>query len=382
MYLIKNKFYKIIDTKLNNMRVGILTFHCAHNYGAVLQCYALQETLKQMGHDVEVIDYRPQYLLTPYNIFNKHRILSKNPILVIKHCIREMFILAVRLRRYNAFNKFIVDRLNLSHPIIKHDIPDSYDAYIMGSDQIWNYKITKGFDPTYFGYFDFQKGKKKYISYAASMETKLLDDRSTNFYLDALNNFDALSVRETRLAELLQPLTTKKIETVLDPTLLADRGIWNRIALQPSIKRKYVLVYQVRYNKNTLRIAHNIANQIDAIVIEITAYPTTHFNKNSLQVSSPEEFLGLVKHAACVVTTSFHGTAFSIIFNRPFYCIQLEDEGDTRAQSLLKSINLCDRMIKSNESPKFTKIDYNDEINKRIFQLRENSLNYLKNNIK
>lgn len=363
------------------MKIGILTFHCAHNYGAVLQCYALQETVKQMGHDVEVIDYRPQYLLTPYNIFNKHRILSKNPILVIKHCIREIFILAVRLKRYKAFNKFIVDRLKLSHPIIKHDIPDSYDTYIMGSDQIWNPQMTQGFDPIYFGYFEFQKGPKKYISYAASMETKLLDDKSTNFYLDALNNFDAISVRETRLAELLQPFTTKKIETVLDPTLLVDRSIWNRIALQPSIKRKYVLVYQVRYNKNTLCIAHYIANQIDAIVIEITAFPSM-FSKYKLQSSSPEEFLGLVSNAACVITTSFHGTAFSIIFNRPFYCLQLEDEGDTRAQSLLKSIGLCDRMIKSNESPKFTEIDYNDEINKRIFQLREDSLNYLRNNIK
>lgn len=364
------------------MKIGILTFHCAHNYGAVLQCYALQETLKQIGHDVEVIDYRPQYLLTSYSIFNKYRILSKNPILMIRFFIREMLLLPVRIKRYHAFNEFIETKLNLSHRIMKRDIPSSYDIYIMGSDQIWNPKITQGFDSVYFGYFDFHKGEKKYISYAASMEANLFDTKSTQFYVKALNNFDALSVRETRLAELLQPLTTKKIEIVLDPTLLANRNIWNRIALEPSIKRKYVLMYQVRCNENTLRIANNIANQIGAVVIEIMSYPTRHFSKKQLPWSSPEEFLGLIKNAACVVTTSFHGTAFSIIFNRPFYCIQLDDGWDTRSLSLLKTIGLCDRMIKKSETPKFTEIDYNGEINKCLFQLRENSLHYLMNNVK
>lgn len=252
----------------------------------------------------------------------------------------------------------------------------------MGSDQIWNPKITKGFDPIYFGNFDFQKGERKYISYAASMEAKTLNEESINFYLKELNNFDSLSVRETRLAELLQPLTTKKIKIVLDPTLLADINIWNRITSQPSIKGKYVLVYQVRYNKDTLRVAYNIANQINALVIEITANTTIRFNRNKLQTSSPEEFLGLIKNAACVVTTSFHGTAFSIIFNRPFYCLHLGDGADTRSQSLLKFIGLSDRMIKKNEIPKFTEIDYEKEINKNLFHLREESFRYLKDNIR
>lgn len=364
------------------MRIGILTFHCAHNYGAVLQCYALQETLKQMGHDVEIIDYRPKYLSTPYVIFDKKRFLSKNPIFLIKHSIGEILLLPTRIKRYNAFDKFINNRLNLSHRIIKRTIPDNYDVYIMGSDQIWNPKITQGFDPIYFGFFDFPKTNKKYISYAASMEIKLLDEKSADYYHKALNNFDSVSVRETNLAKLLQPLTSKKIDTVLDPTLLANTNVWNNIAVQPSIKRKYVLVYQVRYNKSTLRIAHNIANQINAFVIEIMAWPTIYHNKNRLQCSSPEGFLGLIKNAACVITTSFHGTAFSLIFNRSFYCIQLNDGGDTRSQSLLNSIGLSDRMIKNDETPKFTEIDYNEKINKCIFELRESSLRYLRNNVK
>lgn len=363
------------------MKIGILTFHCAHNYGAVLQCYALQETLKQMGHNVEIIDYRPKYLLTPYTIFDKKRFLSKNPISLIKHCIKETLLLPARIKRHNAFDKFINNRLNLSHRIIKRTIPDNYDVYIMGSDQIWNPKITQGFDPVYLGYFDFPKGRKKYISYAASMETNELNAETRDLYIKALNNFDAISVREAKLAELLQPLTLKKIETVLDPTLIADIATWKSIINRPNIKHKYILVYQVRNNKNTMRIASEIANQINAVVIEVTSRLDIHFRKNRFQCTSTEKFLGLVKDAACIVTTSFHGTVFSIIFNRPFYCIQLDDNMDNRSQSLLEQIGLSERMIKKDDTPNFTKIDYNDRINKSILKLREKSLCYLRDNI-
>ena len=218
-------------------KIGILTFHCAHNYGAVLQCYALQETLKKMGHDVEVIDYRPQYLLSPYAVFNINRIKSNNPLKIIKRSIRETILLGVRLKRYYTFYQFIKNKLSLSSRITKYNIPESYDVYIMGSDQIWNPKITEGFDPVYFGNFNFQKGSKKYISYAASMEANELNNQAKNTYKKFLKNFDSISVRENQLAELLQPLSEKNIETVLDPTLLADNQIWDNIAQKPDISK-------------------------------------------------------------------------------------------------------------------------------------------------
>lgn len=364
------------------MKIGILTFHRAHNYGAVLQCYALQETLKKMGHTVEVIDYYPEYLLTPYRIFSISRLSNYNPLKIMKAFAIELLLMSKRVKRYHAFKTFINKNLNLSPTVNGKNIPSTYDTYIIGSDQIWNPAITKGFDPVYFGFFNFDKAGKKIIAYAASMESKMLDEKSKEFYINALNNFDAVSVRESKLAELLQPLHSKKIETVIDPTLLADRCIWNRIIARPKIKEKYVLVYQVRRNKNTIRIAKNIAKQINAIVIEVTAWHTTHFNKYRFQCSSPEEFLGFIKNAACVVTTSFHGTAFSVIFNRPFYCIELGDNGNTRSQSFLNSIGLCDRMLKKDETPKYTEIDYDNKINNIIVKIREASLRYLRENIK
>ncbi len=358
------------------MKIGILTFHCAHNYGAVLQCYALQETLKRMGHDVEVIDYRPEYLLDPYKRFNIHRFISKNLILAAKNIVKEPMMLRARLRRYKAFGKFINGRLNLSSRVTASGISSKYDIYIMGSDQIWNPKITQGFEPVYFGNFNFAKGERKFIAYAASMEAKGLNEEARDFLKKSLQNFDAVSVRETQLANMLQPLTGKSIDTVLDPTLLADSSIWNKIAVRPSIKQKYVLVYQVRMNQRTLEIASDIARQMNVEVIELQAWLSVNLHGDKIQCASPEEFLGWIKYSSCVVTTSFHGTAFSIIFNRPFYCIKLDDGSDTRSLSLLRNTGLENRLISKDSNPVFSEIDYG-KANKNVSDLRNVSMDFL-----
>ena len=163
------------------MKIGILTFHCAHNYGAVLQCYALQEVLKGMGHTVEVMDYRPSYLKAPYDIVSFRRIQSRNPIRLMKGMISEFLSLPERIIRHKGFDRFIKEQLCLSAP----GIPSDCDAYVMGSDQIWNPGITQGFDGVYFGYLPFPKGHRSYIAYAASMEREALDDSEKNYFLGA-----------------------------------------------------------------------------------------------------------------------------------------------------------------------------------------------------
>ena len=354
------------------MKIGILTFHCAHNYGAVLQCYALQEVLKRMGHTVEVMDYRPAFLKTAYDIVSFRRIYSRNPLKILKSLVSEFLCLPERIRRYKGFDRFIKNRLRLSSP----DIPSDCDVYIMGSDQVWNPKITKGFDPVYFGNFQFAKANKKYVAYAASMEACALAPEAIDFYRKSLCNFDSISVREKQLAGLLQPLSEKPIETVLDPTLLAEAEIWHKIAKRPKFNGKYVLVYQVGRNGNTLKIASSIAQEIGAVVIEITAEIFASFNRRKLQCESPEEFLGWIKHASFVVTTSFHGTAFSIIFNRPFYCIELKKNGNTRCRSLLSSIGLENRLISVLDMPRFSGLDYS-YANSCISKLQAQSQSFL-----
>ncbi len=358
------------------MKIGILTFHCAHNYGAVLQCYALQETLRGMGHEAEVIDYRPEYLLAPYRIFSLKRIASRNLAKVAKRSVCELLLLGRRIARHDAFERFIVSRLSLSRRVDAEGIPIDYDVYVFGSDQIWNPKITRGFDPVYFGEFGHSKGNRRHVVYAASMEAKELSDEERAFYVSALRNFDSVSVRESQLATLLQPLASRKVETVLDPTLLAGAGIWDAIAVRPRMSKRYVLVYQVRTNPNILRIASEVARSLDAVVVEVTAWQSVAGGKYKKQCASPEEFLGWVKYASCVVTTSFHGTAFSVIFNRPFYSILLGDGSDTRSVSLLRNVGLEDRMVSKDSSPVFSGVEFSGA-NERLAALRKESEQFL-----
>ena len=357
------------------MRIGILTFHCAHNYGAVLQCYATQEFLRSNGYIVEVIDYRPEYLLNPYKLFNTKHLFDINPIRTIKNIIKYILTFRLKYRRWKGFNKFIYNYLNLSNRVYKRKIPSNYDIYIIGSDQIWNPQITNGFDPVFFGDFSFSKDSKRYIAYAASMESKNLNTEEKNFYKNSLRHFDSISVREIDLHKLLEPLIENNIKHVLDPTLMVSPNLWNHFKSYNPNHKKYVVVYQVMTNKNTLRIANNIAKQIGAEVRILTAWLQIK-TKNTFQDATPEDFVNTIRNAACIITTSFHGTAFSVIFNRPFYTIMLNEGTDSRSTSLLKSLGLNDRLINMNDSPTFSTIDYT-EPNKRLEILRKESQDFL-----
>lgn len=357
------------------MKIGILTFHCAHNYGAVLQCYALQETLKSMGHDVEVIDYRPDFL-TYSRFLNTNKLKAGNILVRIKNLIGELLLLPKKNIRYYEYEHFIKSYLNLSDKIKNYQqIPSCYDIYIIGSDQVWNKKITKGYHNPYFGVFNFKKGTKKYISYAASMETDYLGE-DDNVLRNLLSNFDAISVREESLQQYLQSLLKRSIAFVLDPTLIVDKKIWNNMIITPNIKKKYVLVYEVKTNMNTLTIAYNLARQLDAEVVRIFAWVDRFNKKNEYKCESPEKFLGWLKNAECIVTTSFHGTAFSIIFEKPFYTMKLENEGNSRSFSLLNNLGLDDRIVTSKVTPVFTKINYST-INNKISILKKKSISFL-----
>lgn len=360
------------------MKIGILTFHCAHNYGAVLQCYATQEFLRSKGYDVEIINYRPDYLLEPYRLLKK-RIRYRGFIRFIKDIIQELIIFPTRYQHWKGFRRFITQRLLLSQPIDDNSlISADYDAYLVGSDQIWNPNITQGFDKAYFCDFSFEKGTKKYIAYAASMEAKSLDLEKEWFYRRQLKRFDAISVREENLMKMLSPLVDTPIIHVLDPTLMVPRSMWNKLTSKPFADDKYVVVYQVFPNDNTMRIAKHIADQISAKVVNVVANMAniSFYTRHSHQNATPEDFITILRNAACVVTTSFHGTAFSLIFNRPFYTLKLNIGWDERSTSLLNQLNLQDRMIDITSNPKFTEIDYS-KVDPLLDKLRKESQDFL-----
>lgn len=337
------------------MKIGILTFHRAHNYGAVLQAYALQMYLTSIGHDVEFIDYRPKYIDDPYKIINQQLIYQRR----YKEFIASVISIHFRIARRTKFRRFIKKYLIISSRRVykKDEIPPDYDVYIFGSDQIWNLKLTNGADEIYWGFFNVNKSAIK-VSYAPSMESISQSKGSPSFFTDALKNFDYISVRESDLKSYLQMFTTKKIFSVVDPVLLHHESFWNSIKKKPKRNLKYVLLYDIRVNSKTEEIAYNVARELGVAVLKINAWPHWRPNRTHYQCVSPTEFLGLIDSAECVVSTSFHCIAFSILFKRPFYTYELKDGSDSRVKSLLTNLMLNDRIVSDSSSLIYSEIDF------------------------
>lgn len=365
------------------MKIGILTFHRAHNYGAVLQAFALQEYLRKAGHDVKIIDYNPPFLEANYKIFAFKKFLTTkvHVYYLLKGAAIELLTLPARTKRYKAFDSFIRSKLALSTPTVYHkeEIPKDFDAYIFGSDQIWNPKITKGFDDVYFGLFSSRPEARK-IAYAASMETSTLNDEEKEYLGKSLFQMHAIGVRESKLNALLQPLVEQKIQTVADPTILCTRETFDNIAVKPDFQGKYVLVYQVRIMPETLSFAQKLADRIGGKVIQLVSTPVLTNRPGVYNCASPEEFIGWFKHADFVVTTSFHGTVFSLLYQRNFYALEIHSIS-MRIRSLLQDVELSERYVKSTSQPDTMPIDFT-RATQRLARLQQESALFLQNALK
>lgn len=337
------------------MKIGILTYHCAFNYGAVLQCYALQEYLKSLGHEVYVINYRPNYL--KYSLFIWYNWLSLSPIKCIKKIIQQISSFNLQIKRFTVFKKFVYEKLNIKNLKLQSSQND-IDCFIFGSDQIWR-KNKNLFDPIYFGEFKASQGHKL-ISYAASMGLEKLTETEKEQLRKFLKRFSLITVREISLKQLLTPLTDKRIDVVIDPTFLLRQSEWEKIVKKPNINKPYILLYQVISNSLTNKIAQIAAKDLNAEIIEIASgFSNKQKNHRVVYTASPEEFLGWIMNAHFIVTTSFHGTAFSIIFNKAFVSIKQNKPSDLRIDSILKSINLTNRFIE--EISQFNSELYNNK---------------------
>lgn len=353
------------------MKIGIITFQCAHNYGAVLQAYGLKEYLKSLGYSVNIVDYRPRYKVNTYRKFNPRYWLSRNPYKCIIRLFIEIIVKPTRIKRWYAFEDFINGYLEL-YPHNKDEDYLMFHTLILGSDQIWNPGLTGGnFDKVYFG----ENAKCNIISYAASSRFEKLSKQQKIFFSDFLLKLKAISVRESSLANLLQPLVNKEIITVVDPTLLAGKKIFDKIATPPK-KEKYLLLYQIGQWKELNTFANKIAKKLDLEVIEIVSHPIIP-KKGLIQTASPCEFIGYFQNASFIVTTSFHGLAFSIIYNKDFYCLRQNTDADLRLLSLLNKLELGKRFLELGEEPYFEKINYS-KVNEKLNEEVQLSIKYLK----
>lgn len=370
------------------MRIGIITFHRAHNYGALLQCFALKRYIESLGHTVNIIDYWPDYHRCTYQLLPDFSSLS------LKSKIKSIvfFLMGINriLQRANGYKKFMVNHLGLSNNIefksgeLLNQL--EYDVIVYGSDQIWwNATLPefKGFDWVYWGQQP-SKAKRK-ISYAPSMGVVNFQDSEREMIKQMLRNFDSISVRENAVKNLFEGEFGTKASLVLDPVFLLDGRQWEalceRISLPFDVNEKFVLLYQLVSNEEACNLAERVSKYFNWRIIEIRGrVDALKFGNRYLQTICPLGFVKLVKHASFIVTTSFHGTAFSIVFEKQFLAAGMGKNSE-RAKSLLTNIGLEHRYISDvNEQVFSNAIDYK-HINVKIDHLKNESKSFLQNNL-
>ena len=356
--------------KGNKMKIGILTFHSAYNFGAVLQCFALFSTIKDMGYSVEVIDYRPDYLATKKETFHWYTFINRTP---WRFYERVKAVINAK-KFYHKFEVFNKRNLKLSDRCVSqkdlHNVCRRYDCVIIGSDQVWCNKFN-GNDTSWFGFCS--TTPIRWVGYAVSAGNTIYSEMQL---CDLTRHFSAIGVRESELYQSMQGCYKGNLAHVLDPTLLAPTTLWEQWK-NPIIDTPYILTYQARESDDVFRIARSLAQQLGVkLIVPIDFYPNVKSNGYNTKVCAPNEFVSLVKNARCVVTTSFHGTAFSVITGTPFYTLRLNDGADSRAESLLENLGLADRMVDASCDVIFRSYD-TVKVHNLLNKLKYQSLGFL-----
>lgn len=336
-------------------KVAILTFHYAHNYGAVLQALALKKYLEYMNLDVEIINYRNKKVDDVYKGKLGWRPRRKwlNPRYWTEILKQFKFIRYASFdweRRQKSFEEFISDVVIRRSKVVSFDeLSDlKVDAFIVGSDQVWNKGITGGLDKGYL--LDFKTPARK-VSYAASMGSWDFSHKEVMYLKRCLEDFDAVSVREQQIAWKLNEYSKKDIYTMIDPTLLLDAEAYADWETTEFLeKEKYVCAYFVTESRELMACAQKVADVMGIKLIELHCYKRPEF-EDHYQIAhiGPAQFLWYIKHAEFVVSNSFHGTAFSILYEKPFYAVYINGKNQ-RIQNLLAALELTHRHIETTDN--------------------------------
>ncbi len=360
------------------MKIGTLTFHSTDNYGAMLQAYALPKAVQSLGYSCEIIDYRHNVITHGVEVEWPKQLLKRYGVIrgTVKALNRWRLGWFDAKRKDIKFNRFMEKKLPLSNTTyrnIKELLTTEYDAVLFGSDQIWNPVLTNGFAPEYFG----EPFTCKKIAYAASSGTDYIPEEG----IEKLKTFSAVGVREMGLARMLQ---TRGVDasTVLDPVLLLTKEQWREVeAPLPKglIPDKYILIYS--FDENAVyEQARKISREenLPMVIVRWCGYHERFRDMIQLPQCGPQEFVSLIDHAAVVCTSSFHGTAFSVLFGKRFYCCTPKNFG-SRTNSLLEQVGLLACRVEDGES--INEIPDYQYAEERLSTLRNESLAFLKNAI-
>lgn len=351
-------------------KIGVITFHAAHNFGSVLQAYALQSFIENNFNNIsyEIINFRTteqKELYKPLKKWNNLKNVMKN--------VMMLPFLKQYIKKYDKFEHFIKYDLNITKKEY-HDskelieLCDSYDYYISGSDQIWNVR-TKDFSDVY--YLSFTKSKNK-IAYAPSfgpleIEWEKYDKKNISTYLKEYNK---ISVREIGSVENILKLIDKEVPILIDPTMLLTGTEWGKIESKVSVKFEYIFLYCLEPSVKLINKVKEISKIMNLPVV-ISKYNNKYDYINpfiKMYDVGPNDFISLIKNAKLVISTSFHGTVFSILLHRPFFTIECDK--DKRIWNLLKMVRMEKRNLNINQ-----KIINNNDVYNLDFTIADKIIN-------
>ena len=354
------------------MKVGVITFHSANNYGAVLQTWALQKVLRNYNIEAGVIHYHPDIIDRLYDPFKGRQGLAREI-----NKIKQSIVNKDSVIRYNKYINFLKENFNLIGDYKTYDQLKSakmnLDAYIVGSDQVWNDSHTGGYDPAYL--LEFAKEGKKRISYAASIGRDYFNPKYLDDYKRGLQGLDFISIRERSLIKAVEELVDTPVEVVLDPTMLIEKKDYDEIKKSATIKERYILVYMIEGNQMMVRFANRISRSLGIPLIQRRPAAKLDNELEPFYTADTGEFLGLMENAEYVITNSFHGTVFSIIYNRPFISMLHSDTG-SRTADLLHDLGMESHLlydVKDFDGLDNFNIEDSEKLKNKIKQLRESS---------
>lgn len=365
------------------MKIGLLTIHHAYNFGAALQAYATYDTLKNMGYDVEFIDYDNDTFRAERNLFLPNSsvgnvVRNARSLFSIKQCKK-------RAERYEEF--YGLSKKSEKTWMNNGDFSNAtYDVILVGSDQTFCLYLTGKPDEMRPFFLEYA-GNIKRISYASSMgeKTAALNASDDCWMVEQFQRFSSLLVRDEKTANYIENLIGTRPNVVLDPTLLLTKEQWSELESSEKIQGDYIAFYTVLSSPWVVEYVEQLSKKLGMKVIALHA--RTRFEMNASYHFAgdcgPREFLSAIKHAKYVVTTSFHATAFSIIFQKQFVSLVL-GEGN-RISSLLDSLALSSRAIREKEREDMERlmdtIPY-ENVSGRLASLRTYSLSALQDSLK
>lgn len=373
-------------------KIGIVTYHGSENYGSVLQAYALQKTVSNITEKpCKIINYVSDEQKNLYKIFFK-------PI-NLKSIVKNLIVLkkiATRKFRKKTFIKFRKNKLHINNESfntisLNHLDPNEFSTIIFGSDQIWNVRIP---DCNDFYFSSFTSNARK-ISYAASMGglNPNLNKNEQNHLSNLLERFSAISVREEIAKSVISSFYNKDIAVNVDPVFLLTKDDWLKLSTKEEVAKKYIFFYSIDNNDDSIEIAKWYSNKFKLpVVVLFTSWKSYLIESKTIKWAknqAPEDFISLIYNAELVLSGSFHGTAFSLIFNKPFYRIQKQVNNklifDDRIATLFKKLEIDNREININNYKDYSDNIFNINyfnINKKIEVEREKAIKFLFDNLK